>query len=205
MNFSKSIIFKALALVSFGMSSCEKFLDVKPKGVDIIRTTDQYNGLFNNPNLNTFLNVRNQPGSITLLLGSAEMPLYMGDDVYSSAGFLNAIPNVAFQNGFKWEADLYLPTDEPNEWGAFYNQLYPYNLVAAGVLESEGGTEIKRRNCLLKQGPAGPSIIFWLATFLGSRTTKRLPPLTSVFPLWWKPILLWRIFQGQPSKRFMIL
>jgi hypothetical protein len=148
MNFSKSIIFFFWLFASFSMSGCEKFLDVKPKGVDIIRTTDQYNGLFNNPNLNTFLNVRNQPGSITLLLGSAEMPLYMGDDVYSSSGFLNAIPNVAFQNGFKWEADLYQPTDEPNEWGAFYNQLYPYNLVAAGVLESEGGTESKKKELL---------------------------------------------------------
>jgi hypothetical protein len=137
-----------LALFAVAAQSCEKFLDVKPKGIDIITTTDQYNGLFNNVNLLSFLNVRNQPGGVTLALGSAEMPLYMGDDVYSTTGFLNVIPNVSFQNGYKWQADLYQPADEPNEWGAFYNQLYPYNLVATSVMESTGGTLAKKKELL---------------------------------------------------------
>lgn len=148
MKYSIKYIPAFLLFVSVVLGSCEKFLDVTPKGVDIITTTEQYNGLFNNGNLFTYLNVRNQPGSISLLLGSAELPLYMGDDVFSSAGFLNAVPNVAFQNGFKWAADLYQPADEPNEWGAFYNQLYPYNLVVAGVMSSEGGTEIRKKELL---------------------------------------------------------
>ena len=117
---NKSIIAVVGGLL-FGLSSCQKFLDVKPKGLDIIQTTDQYNGLLNNGNLFSYLNVRNQPGGVTLLLGSAEMPVYMGDDVFSSAGFLNAVPTIAWQNGFKWMADPYQPTDESNEWGAFYN------------------------------------------------------------------------------------
>ena len=109
-------------------TSCDSFLEVTPKGLDVLKTTEQYNGIFNNANLFTYLNVRNQPGGISSLLGSAEMPLFMGDDIFSSAGFLNAIPTIAWQNGFKWSADPYLPTDESNEWGAFYNQLYNYNL-----------------------------------------------------------------------------
>ena len=144
---NKSIIAVVGGLL-FGLSSCQKFLDVKPKGLDIIQTTDQYNGLLNNGNLFSYLNVRNQPGGVTLLLGSAEMPVYMGDDVFSSAGFLNAVPTIAWQNGFKWMADPYQPTDESNEWGAFYNQLYGYNMIVEGVMSSEGGTDARKKEIL---------------------------------------------------------
>jgi len=140
--------FAFICTLWISISGCESFLDVTPKGLDVLKTTDQFNGIFNNANLFSYLNVRNQPGGISSLLGSAEMPLFMGDDVFSSAGFLNAIPTVAWQNGFKWEANPYLPTDESNEWGAFYNQLYNYNLVAAGVMSSEGGTEARKKELL---------------------------------------------------------
>jgi hypothetical protein len=147
----KKSTIKSLAFICtlwISISGCESFLDVTPKGLDVLKTTDQFNGIFNNANLFSYLNIRNQPGGISSLLGSAEMPLFMGDDVFSSAGFLNAIPTVAWQNGFKWEANPYLPTDESNEWGAFYNQLYNYNLVAAGVMSSEGGTEARKKELL---------------------------------------------------------
>ena len=74
------VILTPLFLIAGG---CKKFLDLTPKGLDIIKTTEQYNGLFNNTNLFSYLNVRNQPGGVTLALGSAEMPFFMGDDVYS--------------------------------------------------------------------------------------------------------------------------
>lgn len=134
-------------------TSCDSFLEVTPKGLDVLKTTEQYNGIFNNANLFTYLNVRNQPGGISSLLGSAEMPLFMGDDIFSSAGFLNAIPTIAWQNGFKWSADPYLPTDESNEWGAFYNQLYNYNIVVSGVMDSEGGS-LERKKELLAEAKA---------------------------------------------------
>ena len=151
--------FAFICMMWISISGCESFLDVTPKGLDVLKTTDQFNGIFNNANLFSYLNVRNQPGGISSLLGSAEMPLFMGDDVFSSAGFLNAIPTIAWQNGFKWEANPYLPTDESNEWGAFYNQLYNYNLVAAGVMSSEGGTDEKKKELLAEARPVEHLII----------------------------------------------
>lgn len=140
MVFRKLYIALCLLGVLVVQSGCDNFLDLTPKGLDVIQTTEQYNGLLNNSNLFSYLNVRNQPGGISLLLGSAEMPLYMGDDVYSSAGFLNAVPTIPLQNGFKWSTDLYLPTDESNEWGAFYSPLYNYNVIVDGVMDAQGGT-----------------------------------------------------------------
>lgn len=144
------IVLVILIPLLFIAGGCKKFLDLTPKGLDIIKTTEQYNGLFNNTNLFSYLNVRNQPGGVTLALGSAEMPFFMGDDVYSSSAFLSAIPTIALQNGFKWKADLYLPTDESNDWGAFYNQLYTFNLVANGVMDAEG-TDISLKKELLAE------------------------------------------------------
>jgi hypothetical protein len=84
MNKFKILTVAMAGSLLMSLSSCQKFLDVKPKGLDIIQTTEQYNGLLNNTNLFSYLNVRNQPGGVSLLLGSAEMPVFMGDDVFSS-------------------------------------------------------------------------------------------------------------------------
>lgn len=148
MRIIKSLQIALTGIALLSLSACQKFLDVKPKGLDIIQTTDQYNGLLNNTNLFSYLNVRNQPGGVSLLLGAAEMPVFMGDDVYSSVGFMNTVTTIAWQNGFKWMADPYQPTDESNEWGAFYNQLYTYNMIVEGVMESEGGTVERKREIL---------------------------------------------------------
>lgn len=77
----KKSTIKSLAFICtlwISISACESFLDVTPKGLDVLKTTDQFNGIFNNANLFSYLNVRNQPGGISSLLGSAEMPLFMG-------------------------------------------------------------------------------------------------------------------------------
>lgn len=153
MKKSTIYIYACLFVFLVFSSGCDEFLNVTPKGLDVLKTTEQYNGIFNNANLFSYLNIRNQPGGISSLLGSAEMPLFMGDDIFSSAGFLNAIPTIAWQNGFKWSADPYLPTDESNEWGAFYNQLYNYNIVVTGVMDSEGGT-LERKKELLAEARA---------------------------------------------------
>ena len=52
-------IFNAVFIITFlsVITSCNKFLDVKPKGLDVVNTVEEYNGLFNNINLYTFINV----------------------------------------------------------------------------------------------------------------------------------------------------
>ncbi len=167
MRYYKSYPFLLLTVIALTFVGCEKFLDVKPKGLDIISTTEQYNGLFNNINLFSYLNVRNSPSGISLALGSAEMPLYMGDDIFSSTGFLNAVTYIPFQNGFKWTADLYLPTDEANDWGAFYNQLYPFNLIVNGVMESEGGTTERKKELLAEAKASRAFNHFLVANYFG--------------------------------------
>jgi len=50
----KSFAFVLYFVIS--ISSCDTFLDVTPKGLDVLKTTEQYNGIFNNANLFSYLN-----------------------------------------------------------------------------------------------------------------------------------------------------
>ena len=108
------------------LSSCNKFLDVKPKGLDVVNTVEEYNGLFNNTNLYTFVNVRNIPGSLASILGYPGAAVVMADDVFSSGAYLATQP-LYYQNAYQWKDDLFQAEDESSEWGTFYSQNYIFN------------------------------------------------------------------------------
>lgn len=146
MNFRIFILFIAIVLGST-LTGCKKFLDVKPKGLNVISKIDQYNGLFNNTNLYTFINVRSVPGAFAAVLGYPGAPLVMSDDVFSSSTYLATQP-LYYQNAYQWQDNLFQQEDESSEWGTFYSQNYIYNVVANGVMTAEDGTDQKKRELL---------------------------------------------------------
>jgi len=129
------------------LTACNKFLDVKPKGLDIVNSIDKYNGLFNNTNLLTFINVRNVPGALATVLGYPGAPLLMSDDVFSSSAYLATQP-LFYQNLYQWKDDAFLPDDESSEWGTFYSQNYIYNIIANGVMDATDGTTTDKKALL---------------------------------------------------------
>ena len=140
------ILFFAVAATAV-LPACNKFLDVKPKGLDIVNSIDKYNGLFNNTNLYTFINVRNVPGALATVLGYPGAALLMSDDVFSSAAYLGTQP-LFYQNAYQWKDDVFLADDESSEWGTFYSQNYIYNVIANGVMSSSDGTEQDKKALL---------------------------------------------------------
>ncbi len=138
MKLSKIKITGLLTLI-LAFSACQKFLDVNPKGLDVVNSTEEYNGLFNNTNLYTFINVRNIPGALAAILGYPAAPVLMSDDVFSSSAFLSTQP-LYYQNAYQWKDDLFLADDESSEWGTFYSQNYIYNVIANGVMDATTGT-----------------------------------------------------------------
>ncbi len=131
--------FLFVLILTYILVGCDKFLDVKPKGKDIPRTIDHYNGLFNNNNLVSLGNFRSLPSGATAILGNADLPLYMSDDIYSSSAYLTT-NTMSQQNAFRWLDNVFLPDEDPNDWGAFYVQNYIYNLIANDVMDAEDGT-----------------------------------------------------------------
>jgi hypothetical protein len=142
------IIFLVLIIsFSMGLSGCKKYLDITPYGINVISTTDQYNGLFNNTNLYTYYYVRNVPGSLASILGYAGAAVVMADDIFSSSTYLSTQP-LYYQNAFEWQDNLYQPSDDAPEWGTFYSQIYVYNLVSDGVMNATGGTVTTKQQLL---------------------------------------------------------
>ena len=47
---------------------------------------------------------------------------------------------MAGEKAFKWEGDIFLPTDLCSEWEKAYSSIYVYNTVVNGVLNSQEGT-----------------------------------------------------------------
>lgn len=131
-------------VLSIFFSSCEKFLEVKPKGKEILETTDHYNGLLSNINLVTINNFRVAPNGSVLMLGSAHLPLIMSDDIFTNPE--NFSSNTTIEtNAYKWLERIYEENEDPNEWGAMYVPIYIYNLAINGVMGSTGGTDAKKR------------------------------------------------------------
>ena len=152
-----------LLIVSFsmGLSGCQKYLDIQPLGINVISTNDQYNGLFNNVNLYTYTYVRNIPGSLASILGYAGAAVVMSDDVFSSSAYLSTQP-LYYQNAFEWQDDLFQSSDDAPEWGTFYSQLYVYNLVSDGVMNSTGGTLVSKQQ-LFAEARANRSLMLLMA------------------------------------------
>jgi tetratricopeptide (TPR) repeat protein len=147
MDMKKTIYSTLLLVLISTLIGCQKFLDVEPKGLDVIRRVDQFNGLFNNTNLYNLANIRNIPGGLPLIIGYPGAVVMMSDDVFSIPTYLGSQP-LAYQNAYQWKGDLFQEEDESNEWGTFYSQNYIYNVIANSVMNASDGTEQEKKRLL---------------------------------------------------------
>lgn len=105
--------------------SCKKdFLDVTPKGAQLVNNVNDYDKLLN----------------ITYLINSASIgPVaeVLGDEVNASDPWLlsGGLRSIA---AFKYQADIYQPTDVAPEMQMFMKDLYTYNLVINNVSAAPG-------------------------------------------------------------------
>ncbi|MEY3576491.1 MAG: hypothetical protein RL394_73 [Bacteroidota bacterium] len=144
-NMKRTSYIPVLILIMTVFSGCKKFLEVEPKGLDVIKRVEHYNGLFNNTNLYNFANIRNIPGSLPFVIGYPGAPVLMSDDVFSSASYLGT-QILPYQNAYQWKDNLFQEEDESSEWGTFYSQNYVFNVVANGVMDAtEGSDQVKRQ------------------------------------------------------------
>ena len=120
------IFFAAMAL-----SACEKFLDIKPKGLILPEKVSDYEGILNSPTLTkTF--------PINLL--------DFTDDNYNVFDALNQSPTA---NGYYWRPII--TVDEkaaPDVWGPIYHAIYDTNVIINGIMEAPDGSMEKKQQVL---------------------------------------------------------
>lgn len=110
-------------LWSFGLSGCDSFLDVKPKGVLLPETLQDYEAMLNSPTMTR---------TFPIIL------LDFTDDLYHDFDLLN---RSASANGYYWRAVL---TENekanPDVWGPLYRVIYNTNVIINGAPQASDAT-----------------------------------------------------------------
>jgi hypothetical protein len=129
----KSILFLVMML---GFVSCEEeFLEVTPKGRLILETTADYDLALTNLN---FIN-------IDYGFGISASQVIMGDEIVAYKPYFDGT-TLRHQRFFRYEGDVYQPDEDALEMGSLMTNIYAYNAIINGVLNSTEGTDQQKRS-----------------------------------------------------------
>ncbi|WP_316817268.1 RagB/SusD family nutrient uptake outer membrane protein [Pedobacter nyackensis] len=120
----------ALLFMAIGIfSACNKFLDVKPKGIIIPEKVTDYEAILNSPTLTKTFPIN--------LLDFA-------DDNFNKPTALDQSPTA---NGYYWRPILTINEKaSPEVWGPLYRAIYNTNVIINGVPKASGGTEAQKES-----------------------------------------------------------
>jgi hypothetical protein len=118
-----------LFILAGTFSACDKFLDVKPKGIIIPENVADYEGILNSHTLTeTF--------PINLL--------DFTDDNFNKLDNSNQSPTA---NGYYWRPNLTVNEKaSPDVWGPLYHAIYDCNVIINGVVKASDGTDAQKQS-----------------------------------------------------------
>lgn len=129
MNKVKILI---LSFLLFGATACRKYVEIPPESVRALKNTSDYQLL-----LNAGSNI--EPGYL--------YPLYMADDFGADddTWYPKLTPTTA-ANAYIWADKIYGTTEEDADWGSLYKQMFVFNTVCTGVMNSDGGSDAQKKS-----------------------------------------------------------
>ena len=148
----KSIVI--ISSIIFVLSSCTEYLDVKPRGYDIASKVEHYEGLLYGSDM---------------VMTDISFP-YMSMECYTDPdGYANAYSTAGTItcNGYKWEKDIYREDQQAGEWNAFTSILYNSNVVIAGIMDAEDGTEQEKQAIMSEARMLRAWCTFMMSQFFG--------------------------------------
>lgn len=140
--------YRWLLILLLPLASCEKYLDIKPKGYVIPQTVEEYERILNN-------------SILTKMLSDGIERL--ADDFYDPSLVLGKSMETPDYRLYFWLPSPYsTPTDYLyySYWDLFYKKIYQYNAIINGVDQATGGTE-KRKAILKGRALVGRSICYF--------------------------------------------
>lgn len=155
MNMNKIII--ALALPVMAMS-CKKFLDVKPKGVIIAQSVNDYEAILNDENQVTPF--------------GTNTGIFFPTDDLNNPGFLPQNQSSAKGNMYFWREYINNGNEKPDMWSDLYNRIVNLNLVTEEVLSATDGTEQKRKQLYAEAMTTKAFLYQHLLSFFAPAYTK---------------------------------
>lgn len=123
----KNVSFIILLFLVVSFTACDKYLEVKPKGLVIPEKLADYEGLLN---------------SRTMTMTFPINLLDFTDDVFNK---IDAINQSATANGYYWRPMISIDEKAtPDIWGPLYRCIYDANVIINGVPEVPDGTDAER-------------------------------------------------------------
>lgn len=120
-----------IVLLAAGLSACNKFLEVKPKGIVLPEKLEDYENVLN---------------SREVALSFSPSLLHCTDDFYETFDALNVTP---VANAYYWRPGLDATEKEnPAIWGDLYKSIYHTNVIINNVLNATGGTLARKQSVL---------------------------------------------------------
>ncbi|GAA4178602.1 RagB/SusD family nutrient uptake outer membrane protein [Sphingobacterium ginsenosidimutans] len=130
------------------LSSCEKYLDIKPKGYVIPQTVEDYERILNDISLTKML---------------ADGLEKLSDDYYDPALVEGTDVTAVDYRLYFWLPSPYSQPDDfmyASYWNLLYNQIYQYNAVINGIDGASGATE-QRKNIARGRALVGRAICYY--------------------------------------------
>lgn len=135
---SKYLKYISGAVLALALTGCDSFLDDQPRGKAIAETTDEYNGMFNTIE---FMN-----------LSMADYNHWLNDDIRMTPELFSQVSSWAYdlkqssvERAYRLEKNVYETTENCVAWQSCYKNIYTFNVIANGVMESTGGTEAEKK------------------------------------------------------------
>ncbi|WP_443939740.1 RagB/SusD family nutrient uptake outer membrane protein [Pedobacter sp. MW01-1-1] len=121
-----------LLLCCLVLSGCDKYLDVEPKGKQLLKTTNDYDLWLNSSVLTTETN-------------SDNILNYMTDNI--DLQNVNTPPTTLSELIYTWAPQFTTDINAPTYlWGEHYRRISLFNTVILGIDGAEGGTESQKRS-----------------------------------------------------------
>ena len=140
------------------LASCDKYLDVEPKGIVIPEKFDEFYGI-----LNAEIHTNSFPDHLA----------YASDDVHTSFSVSAQDPNA---NAYFWKSIIDEDNDaSPAIWGTLYRQIYNTNIIINNVMDAVGGSEAQKKQLLGEALAERANAYFYLVTVF----TKAYDPVTA--------------------------
>ncbi|RXQ90984.1 RagB/SusD family nutrient uptake outer membrane protein [Ancylomarina salipaludis] len=117
-------------------TSCDDWLDIKPKGKIIPQKVEDYRLL---------MDQAYSRGESVGVVESYGGDLYLSDDIVITDDRFESKYGESIRNAYTFEDHIYLEEQEDPDWTTIYNQIYMCNIVIAEVKSATGGEDEKNQ------------------------------------------------------------
>lgn len=143
-------------------SSCDKYLDVEPKGIVIPKRFEEFNAI-----LNSETNTNSFPDHLA----------YASDDIHAS---YSPVAQDPIANVYFWKSIIDVDNDaSPAIWGTLYRQIYNTNIIINNVEQTTDASDVQKKSLLAEALVERANAHFILATTFSkaydAATAKTLP------------------------------